>query len=163
VVADGKLKVARAKNAKIPTHWGKDKEGNPTDDPFAIREGGWLLPFGLYKGYCLQLVSELLGAILTGSRIGPDPYRIPPSPNGIFMVVINPEAFVGLEKFKRDSDDLFSYVKNVVPEPGHRVLIPGQPEREMKDKRKKEGIPIPDETWKSIIKLSKKLGIEITE
>ncbi len=160
VVADGKLSVARAKNAKIPTHWARDRDNNPTDDPFAVKEGGWLLPFGLYKGYCLQLVSELLGAVLTGSRTGPNPNRVPPSANGVFVIAINPDAFVGLDNFKQNTDELFAQVKAVEPEPGNKVLIPGEPEWETKEKRMKEGIPLPEETWESIVKLAKELGLD---
>jgi LDH2 family malate/lactate/ureidoglycolate dehydrogenase len=161
VVADGKLSVARAKHAKIPVHWARDKNGDMTDDPFAVKDGGWLLPFGLYKGYCLQLVSELLGAVLTGSRTGTDPNRIPPSCNGVFAVAINPEAFIGLETFRENADELFKEVKAVRPEPGMSVLIPGEPEWESKERRLKEGIQVPDETWEEIVALAEELGVEV--
>jgi LDH2 family malate/lactate/ureidoglycolate dehydrogenase len=160
VVASGKVSIAREKHENIPLHWAKDKDGNPTDDPFAVRDGGWLLPFGSYKGYCLQFVSELLGAVLTGSRTGPDPDRIPPSTNGVLAIAINPEAFVGLDNFKRNADELVAHVKEVEPEPGKRVLIPGEPEWEMKEKRMREGVSLPEETWNDIIKLAKELGLD---
>ncbi len=161
MVASGKVSIAREKHEKIPLHWAKDKDGNPTDDPLAVRDGGWLLPFGSYKGYCLQFVSELLGAVLTGSRTGPDPDRIPPSTNGVLAIAINPEAFVGLERFRQGADELFAQAKAVEPEPGGRVLIPGEPEWETKEKRMREGIPIPDETWENIVRISKELGLDL--
>jgi LDH2 family malate/lactate/ureidoglycolate dehydrogenase len=160
MVASGKVSVAREKHEKIPLHWAKDKDGNPTDDPFAVRDGGWLLPFGSYKGYCLQFVSELLGAVLTGSRTGPDPDRIPPSTNGVLAIAVNPEAFLGLEQFRQGADELFAQAKAVEPEPGSRVLIPGEPEWETKEKRMREGIPVPEETWETIVKISKELGLD---
>ena len=141
VVAAGKLAVARAKHAKIPLHWTQDKDGKPTDDPFAYSEGGWLLPFGEYKGYALQLVSELLGAVLTGSRVGMDPDQIPPSTNGVFMIAVDPNAFVGLDTFREGVDDVIGRVKEVNPEPGMRVMIPGEPEWETKESRLAEGSP----------------------
>ena len=161
VVASGKLSVARAKHEKIPLHWARDREGNPTDDPFAVKEGGWLLPFGLYKGYCLQFVSELLGAVLTGSRTGRDPHRIPPSTNGVLAIVVNPDAFVGLDKFMQGADRLFSQAKSVEPERGSRVLIPGEPEWETKAERTRCGVPIPEETWEDIVRLARELGVEV--
>jgi LDH2 family malate/lactate/ureidoglycolate dehydrogenase len=163
VVAAGKVGVARAKNEKMPTHWAKDKDGNVTEDPSSLRQGGWLLPFGMHKGYCLQLVTELLGAVLTGSRTGPDPNRIPPSTNGVLAVAINPEAFVGLEALKKGTDEIINHVKVVDPEPGERVLVPGEPEWESKEHRLRDGIPIPDSTWEQISKLSEELGIVIPE
>ncbi len=163
VVASGKLSVARAKHVKIPLHWTRDKHGKPTDDPFAMNDGGWLLPFGEYKGYALQLVSELLGAVLTGSRVGMDPDQIPPSTNGVFMIAVDPSAFVGLDTFKEGVDDVVKRVKEIEPEPGKRVMIPGEPEWESKEARLAEGIPIPDETWEGIVKKSKELGLQIED
>lgn len=161
VVAEGKVSVARARHEKIPTHWTRDKDGNVTDDPFAIREGGWLLPFGEHKGYCLQLLVELLGSALTGSRSGIDPKLEPPSTNGIFAIAIDPNAFVGLDAFRNNTDSIISHVKAVKPEPGRRVLVPGEPEWETKERRMRDGIPIPDDTWVQISRLAGELGIDI--
>jgi LDH2 family malate/lactate/ureidoglycolate dehydrogenase len=163
VVAAGKISVARAKHAKIPLHWTRDKHGNPTDDPFAMREGGWLLPFGEYKGYALQLVSELLGAVLTGSRVGMDPDQIPPSTNGVFMIAVDPGAFVGLDTFREGVDDVIRRVKEIEPEPGNRVMIPGEPEWESKESRLADGVPVPEETWDGIVNLAGELGLGVED
>lgn len=163
IVAAGKLSVARANHKKIPTNWVRDKEGNITDDPFALREGGWLLSFGEHKGYCLQFIAELLGAVMTGSRTGLDPETEPYSPNGVFAIAIDPNAFVGLEVFKKRADSLLFGVKGTKPKPEKRILIPGEPEWETKGQRLSEGIQIPDETWNQIVSLVKELGIEIDE
>jgi uncharacterized oxidoreductase len=160
VVAAGKLSVARAKKEKIPTHWVRDKEGNPTDDPWATRMGGWQVPFGEHKGYCLQLLMELLGAVMTGSRTGLDIETKPPSSNGVFTIAIDPDAFVGLDALIVGTDRILTEVKKIPPEKEKKVLIPGEPEWDSKEKRLREGIPLPDETWEKIIELTKKLGID---
>jgi LDH2 family malate/lactate/ureidoglycolate dehydrogenase len=161
VVADGKINVARSKGEKIPTHWSRNKKGEITDDPYAIKEGGWLLPFGEHKGYCLQILMELLGAIMTGSRSGFDEEEMPPSTNGVFVIAFDPEAFVGLDAFLKRTDDLLQKVKKIKPEPGKRALIPGEPEWETREKRLKKGIPIPEDTWNQILELADVLGIEV--
>jgi LDH2 family malate/lactate/ureidoglycolate dehydrogenase len=163
MVAAGKLSIARAKHEKIPINWTRDKDGNLTDDPRAYREGGWLLPFGEHKGYCLQLLMELLGAVLTGSRTGLDPEKEPPSPNGVLAVAIDPEAFVGLEAFKQRADSVICHVKQTRPQPGGRVLVPGEPEWEAKERRLREGIPIPEDTWRQIVNLVEEIGLDFTE
>ena len=163
VVAAGKISVATAKHAKIPLHWTRDKQGKPTDDPLAFKDGGWLLPFGEYKGYALQLVSELLGAVLTGSRVGMDPGQIPPSTNGVFMIAVDPGAFVGLDTFREGVDDVIRRVKEIEPEPGKRVMIPGEPEWESKESRLAKGVPLAEETWDGIVNLVEKLGLKIED
>jgi len=161
VVADGKVTFARAKQERIPRHWMRDKHGEATDDPRAMKEGGWLLPFGEHKGYCLQMLMELMGAAMTGSRSGLDPETEPPSANGVFAIAVNPEGFVGLKTFKKRAGEVFRYVKAQTPEPGGRILIPGEPERETREQRLRDSIPIPEETWSQITELATELGIEV--
>jgi len=108
-------------------------------------------------------VMELLGAVMTGSRTGFEPDTDPPSTNGVFAIAFDPEAFIGLDNFRQGADELFKKVKHVEPEPGKRVLIPGEPEWETKERRLRDGIPIPEETWNQITELTSKLGIEIPE
>jgi uncharacterized oxidoreductase len=160
VVAAGKLSVASAKGAKIPTHWTKDQYGRVNDDPNVLKEGGWLLPFGDYKGYGLQMVCELLGAVLTGSRVGPSGVELPPSPNGIFMMAVNPDAFIGLDEFMKNTDALLEKVKNWPALGGQRVMVPGMPEMETKEKRLREGIELPETTWSEMMELCEELGID---
>jgi LDH2 family malate/lactate/ureidoglycolate dehydrogenase len=160
MVAAGKISVARSKREKIPTHWSRDKYGRVTDDPFALIEGGWLLPFGEYKGYGLQMVCEILGAILTGSRTGLEGIKEPPSSNGIFMIAINPEAFIGLKEFKENTAKLLFEVKRTPNEAGKKIQVPGEPEKETRQYRLVHGIPVPEVTWNEILELCEKLGIK---
>ncbi len=160
MVAHGKVRVAQSKHAKIPEEWTRDRYDRVTDDPFDLNDGGWLLPFGSYKGYGLQLIDELLGAVLTGSRTGLSGVKEPPSPNGVLAVAINPEAFVGAEAFEEGAGTLLKRVKAITPEAGGRVLVPGEPEKESRERRLKEGIPLPDETWEKISALAEELGID---
>ena len=53
VVAEGKLQVARSKNAELPPGYIVDKEGRPSTNPNDFYDGGFLLPFGGHKGYGL--------------------------------------------------------------------------------------------------------------
>ncbi|MBN2335702.1 Ldh family oxidoreductase [Candidatus Bathyarchaeota archaeon] len=161
VVAHGKVAVARAKKAKIPKHWTRDKYGRVTDDPNAVYDGGWLLPFGDYKGYGLSMASELLGAVLTGSRTGLPGGGALPSPNGIFMLAVNPEGFIGLDAFKANTAELLEKVKALPAVAGERVLIPGEPEKETKVARLRDGVPVPDSTWAEIKATCKRLGVEV--
>jgi LDH2 family malate/lactate/ureidoglycolate dehydrogenase len=161
VVAHGKIAVARAKRVKIPDRWSRDKYGRVTEDPNAVYEGGWILPFSEYKGYGMQMVCELLGAVLTGSRTGISGITVPPSTNGVFMLAINPDGFVGLDTFKANTSRLLDTVKRLPAEAGSRILVPGEPEKESKAQRLKDGIPIPDDTWSQIEALCRRLEVDL--
>lgn len=161
VVAHGKVSVAKAGKKEIPVHWTLDKDGNKTTNAEDLDNGGWLLPIGGYKGMGLQMVSELLGGVLTGSRVGPAPYTDPPSPNGVFIVAINPDGFIGYDKFKMDSDSLLKTVKAWPSLKGEQVLVPGMPEEISKEKRLKDGIELPEETWVGIVSLCKEHGVNL--
>jgi LDH2 family malate/lactate/ureidoglycolate dehydrogenase len=160
-VADGKVSWAIASGERIPDHWIRDRYGGPTTDPNELREGGWLLPFGGHKGYCLQLLMELMGAALTGSRSGVDPEIGPPSTNGVLAVAIDPEGFVGLDSFMRRSREILRRVKETRAEDGGEVLIPGEPEWRTRRRREVEGIPLPESIWSQISKLAEELSITL--
>jgi LDH2 family malate/lactate/ureidoglycolate dehydrogenase len=51
--------------------------------------------------------------------------------------------------------------RDAKPAEGHdRVYIPGDPEREMAEKRKAEGIPLMDSVVEDLKELAEKLGIK---
>jgi uncharacterized oxidoreductase len=106
------------------------------------------------------MASELLGAALTGSRTSMEDSKNPPSTNGVFCIAINPEAFIGLDAFKEKSAEVIKIVKSRKPERGETVLIPGDPERISKKQRLRDGIPIPEDSWEQIRKISIELGLD---
>jgi uncharacterized oxidoreductase len=89
-----------------------------------------------------------------------DDSQNPPSPNGVFCIAINPEAFVGLKPFKEKSSEIIKIVKSRKPEQGQTVLVPGDPERISKKQRLRDGIQLPEDTWDQITKISLELGLD---
>jgi uncharacterized oxidoreductase len=165
-VAQGKLRVAHNKRAKIPHGWLIDDRGNPTDDPRwgVIAPLGAMSCFGEHKGYGLAVACELLGGALTGGGVthydNKTQRRVL---NGMLSIVIDPARFGTQEAFTRDARSFLAWLRASRPAPGHdRVRIAGEPEREYRAKREREGIPVDDETWNEIraaaVKL--KLGAE---
>ncbi len=161
VVAHGKVSVAKASMEKIPDHWIRDKDGEPTTNPEDMDDGGWLLPFAGYKGMGLQMVSEILGAVLTGSRLGVSNVKGYPSSNGVFILAVNPEGFIGLDEFTEKTDSLLETVKAWPPMKGEEVLVPGMPEEISKEKRLVSGIDIPEKTWMGIKSLCEEHEIDL--
>ncbi|MFC1804051.1 Ldh family oxidoreductase, partial [Thermoproteota archaeon] len=130
-------------------------------NPDSMINGGWLLPFGDYKGYALMLAMELLGGVLTGSLTTVDVPREPPGANGVLVLAINPEGFVGLEQLKEKNSDIIKFIKQQKQLLGQEVLIPGEPEKKSEEIRLKEGIPLPEETLEKILDISIELGINV--
>jgi len=66
-LAEGKLRLARAKGVQVPAGAIVDSDGRPTTDPNDYYAGGALLPLGGllagHKGYGLALASALVGGL----------------------------------------------------------------------------------------------------
>ncbi|MGS9174527.1 Ldh family oxidoreductase, partial [Salmonella enterica subsp. enterica serovar Infantis] len=63
VQAWGKVLEARSRNESIPESWAVDKNGAPTQAPFAVNA---VLPAAGPKGYGLMRMSEILSGLLLG-------------------------------------------------------------------------------------------------
>jgi len=162
-VAAGKIGVARNRKQAIPLGWIIDKDGRPTTDPNAYYAGGAILPVGgdqAHKGYGLSFMVEVLSGILTGLGFGIDPKG--PHNDGVFMAAFAVEAFRPLEEFKRDIADFVAYLKETPPAEGFtEVLYSGEIEYRTEQRRRREGIPIEDETWRQLTALAEASGVAI--
>lgn len=160
--AEGKVRVALHKGERLPHKWIIDKNGKLSNIPSDLYAGGALLPFGGevgYKGFGLGLVTDVLGGIL--SKSGPA-HREGKRGNGLFMEAINMESFMPHDQFREEIDQLIRAMKNSKPMTGFKeITIPGEPEYRTEQKRLKEGIYIPEKTWKEIAKTAKTLKVNI--
>jgi hydroxycarboxylate dehydrogenase B len=162
-VAQGKLRVAHNKGAKIPQGWLIDDQGNPTDDPRwgVLAPLGAMTCFGEHKGYGLAVACELLGGALTGGGVTDYDNKTQRRVlNGMLSIVIDPGRLGTQQGFDRDSKSFLAWLRASRPAPGHdQVRIAGEPEREYRAKRELEGIPVDDETWKEIRAAAVKLKL----
>ena len=162
-VAQGKLRVAHNKRAKIPLGWLIDDQGNPTDDPRwgVIAPLGAMSCFGEHKGYGLAVACELLGGALTGGGVTDyDNKTRRRVLNGMLTIVMDPARLGTQEYFKRDSESFLAWLRASRTAPGQdRVRIAGEPEREYRANREREGIPVDEETWNEIRAAGAKLKL----
>ena len=162
-VAQGKLRVAHNKRAKIPHGWLIDDQGNPTDDPRwgVLAPLGAMTCFGEHKGYGLAVACELLGGALTGGGVTDYDNKTQRRVlNGMLSIVIDPARLGTAEKLKRDSKSFLAWLRASRAAPGHdRVRLAGEPERETRATRERDGIPVDDETWKEIRAAAVKLKL----
>lgn len=164
-VAGGKLLLAQEKGEKIPFGWATDASGRPTDDPF-VGFKGFLLPLGGHKGFGLSLMIDILSGVLTGGayQFGLESmYSAPEEPSGTghSFIVIDPEAFLGLEEFETRMQDMYETLKqSPMWDPNARMLLPGELEHETMLRRQRDGLPMPKSLMNEISALAKEAGVD---
>ena len=153
-VAQGKMRVAHNKREKVAPGLLIDDQGIPTDDPryAVVPPLGAILAFGGHKGYGLAVACELLGGALSGG--GTWHYEESKKQrvlNGMLAVLIDP-ARLGTEgAFQSESRQFLDWLRKGRTAPGaDKVRVAGEPERETRAKREREGISVDDNTWKEI-------------
>jgi uncharacterized oxidoreductase len=162
-VAQGKLRVAYNKGAKIPLGWLLDRDGNPTDDPKwgVVQPFGAMQTFGGHKGYGMAVACELLGGALTGGGT----WHYPEGArrrvlNGMLSILIDPGKLGTRSVFEKEAREYLDWIRQSPPAPGFdRVRIAGEPEREYRAQREREGVPVDEETWKEIRAAAVKLKV----
>lgn len=157
--ANGKLEILQRKNLEAPTGWVLNKEGEPSIDSGEIKNGGLLLPLGgdkehgSHKGYALGAIADIFSGILSGASYGPwvppfpayipMPENMPGEGIGHFFGVMRIDAFRKADEFKEHMDKWITRFRSAKTIAGQeKVLIPGDPEREMEAERMKHGIPL---------------------
>ncbi len=175
-VANGKLEVLQREGKDAPLGWAQDKEGNPTTDAFVLKKGGSMLPLGGdrehggHKGYCLGAMVDIFSAVLSGANYGPwvppfVSFLEPPSNQvgkgiGHFLGAIRIDAFRPAAEFKKNMDNWIETFRNAEPASGYeKVLIPGDPERELTIERLKNGIPLQEQVVNDLQELAAKFGL----
>ncbi len=148
VMARGKLRLAGLQGIPIPTGLGLDAAGRPTTDGLAVFNGGTVLPFGGPKGSALAIWMEIMGGVLTGAAFAggmrslyedfSGPQRI-----GHTFMAIRPDLFLTLDEFKKRMDKMIDYyTRSPKAEGCQEILMPGEPETRMEDRRLTDGIPV---------------------
>ena len=159
------VKVTNAFNRKqqLPPNSVVDKDGNPTTDPQKFKDGGSHLPFGGHKGYALMLATELLGRTFSGADSGVEQDYSNPlfRRHGATLIVFRADLFQPLSQYSQRADELARQALSIPPAPGFKeVLIPGVPEARTQKIRQRDGIPIADDIWASIVEAASSVGIQ---
>jgi L-2-hydroxycarboxylate dehydrogenase (NAD+) len=150
VVPRGRLEVAERLGTALADGWALDAQGSVTIDPVAALAGA-LLPLGGpettsgYKGYGLAAAVELLAAVLSGSRYGPNLAPMwdvaGPSDLGQYFMAINVAAFDDPAAFKDRAADLLHRLKATPLASGEtEILVAGEKEQRATARAQAEGI-----------------------
>ena len=175
--ANGKLEILQRKGEMAPEGWIQDMEGKSSTDPHELKQGGALLPLGgdrehgSHKGYCLGSMVDIFSAVFSGANYGPwaPPFvsflPLPQDPPGEglghFFGAMRIDAFRPADEFKKHMDLWIRRFREAQPAEGHKkVLIPGDPEREMEMHRKINGIPLNEKVYEDLQALKEKFGLK---
>jgi LDH2 family malate/lactate/ureidoglycolate dehydrogenase len=160
-VANNKIKVYDLNRKKLPPGWVLDGQGKPVTDPaeamdivYSRKSGGGQTPVGgtpemsSHKGYGLALMVHILGGTLSGASFSPirvktqkpsDPDRL-----GHFFLAIDPKVFRPEGAFEDDLDAVIDELHGTpAVDAALPVLVPGDPEAASRERRLREGIPLP--------------------
>jgi L-2-hydroxycarboxylate dehydrogenase (NAD+) len=175
--ANGKLEILQRKNKEAPLGWIQDKDGKPSANPHELKDGGALVPLGSdyehgsHKGYGLGSIVDIFSAVLSGANYGPwvppfVSFLAPPADPvgkgiGHFFGAMRVDAFRPADEFKSHMDNWITRFRSAKTIQGQeRVLIPGDPEREMSIIRSKEGIPLNPKVVEDLQGLAKKFELD---
>jgi LDH2 family malate/lactate/ureidoglycolate dehydrogenase len=176
--ANGKLEILQRKNGTAPLGWIQNKEGQPSTDPHELKTGGALLPLGgdrehgSHKGYALGAIVDIFSAVLSGANYGPwvppfpayvpMPTNMPGKGIGHFFGAMRIDAFRSADDFKQHMDQWIERFRSAKTIEGfEKVMIPGDPEREMEADRRKNGIPLLDVVVSDLQSLADKFGLSM--
>ncbi|MCZ6679937.1 MAG: Ldh family oxidoreductase [Candidatus Poribacteria bacterium] len=158
VIAGGKIQFAHSRGADLPEGAIVDKHGNPSVKTADFYDGGSLLAFGLHKGYALSLLTCLLGGLSGTFDVEQGTMR------GVFMQVINIDAFTPLETYQQGVRAFLDGIKSIPPAPGFdEVLVPGDFEQRSRLQRLADGIEVPDATYQQLQEWAEKSDASLSE
>jgi len=175
LVAEGKILIAAKGGKPLPENSLIGPDGKTSGDPALLygdadpavtpdqRLGpGAITAMGEHKGSGLALMCELLAGALTGSgATGPHHTHVH---NGMLSVYMSIERFAGQDSFTQEVKRYIAYFKSSRPaRPDAPVLIPGEPERQMREKRLRDGIPLARDAWAAIVTAGREVGAAIPD
>lgn len=149
----------------LPHQWLIDNEGRTSSDPAVLfsEPPGAILPLGGmesgHKGFALGLLVEALTASLGGFGRADGPQRWGAS---VFIQIIDPRAFGGLEDFKRETGWLAAACRNTPGLPGGSgVRLPGQRGLELRREYLANGVQLAPSIMPLLAPWAAKLGIAL--
>ena len=167
VVAEGKLRLKRNRDERVPEGWLIDAEGRPTTSPHAYYADppGALLPFGgsvAHKGYGLALTVDLLSGALSGA--GCTGSHLDHPGNGLFVAVMDVRRFLPLKDYEAEVEAFLGRLKSCPPAEGFsEVLVPGEPEARLVAERQRTGITVDETTLEHIRRAAGQVGAAVED
>jgi len=170
-VAIGKVRRAAASGTELEPEWTTDPNGEPVTDPEAYFEGdGVLLPLGGrttgHKGFGLAVAAELFGS-LVGDGFISGQSDIDWGNHAAFFVA-DPTVFSDRNAIEDRLDAFAAHLQEFEYDEAigtgkssrsDRGALPGWPEYRSDEKRRREGVPMPDDDLTELARLAREHGV----
>ena len=171
IVAEGKVLVALNGGKPLPEGALIERDGRLTTDPAAIygtlegtqphdqRTGSAAVrAMGEHKGSGISFMCELLAGALTGGGCGVAGRKT--LENNMLSILLDPRRFGTEDLLWPEINRYIEFVRSARVAPGHdRIRLPGEPEEEMRARRRAEGIPLPKRVRTSLALTATALGL----
>lgn len=177
-VARGKLAIKSKLGESVPLGLVQDKEGNSTDNPGTLEQGGAILTLGGsgvelggHKGYCMTALVDIFSSILSGANFGP---FVPPQVAylplleqsvgkglGHFFGAIRVDAFRPASEFKNSMDQwIQTFRSSKSANPNNPIQIPGDQERDNEERFLSEGISVIPKIFDELKEIAATLNVD---
>ncbi len=165
MISWNKLLKIKSENKSLKKNLAADSLGRETIKPSKAKS---LLPAGSYKGFALASMVEVLCGVYSGMNFGQDippmyEYSIKkPRKLGQFYIVFRSNSAISKNEFLEKMQQLTRQVRKQKPRlRKNKVMMPNDPEILQMKIRKKKGIPLDNEVYKTLINLSRKFSVKI--
>jgi LDH2 family malate/lactate/ureidoglycolate dehydrogenase len=164
VVAGNRLDIYRRRGEPIPSGWALDRDGEPTTDPHAPRQGGSFRPLGEYKGSGLAIVLGMMSCFLAGAPF--DDQRLTSEGRQVYgtcshwFAAYDVAQFTDPQRFTAEVRDVRARLHKTTPRAGvERVFAPGDIENANAQRHAREGIPLEQFTLDDLRWVAERTGI----
>jgi LDH2 family malate/lactate/ureidoglycolate dehydrogenase len=164
VVAGNRLDIYRRRGEPVPLGWALDRDGEPTTDPHAPRQGGTFGPMGEYKGTGMAIVLGMMSCFLSGAPF--DDQRWTAEGGQVYgtcshwFAAYDVAQFTDPARFTAEVRDVRGRIHKTTPRAGvARVYAPGEIENEKARRYWAEGIPLEQFTLDELRWVAERTGI----
>lgn len=151
--SNGQLNNHKTAGKELPVYGGYDSNGELTKNPEEVLKTKKMLPIGYWKGAAFATLINLVVSCASSGNTTEDLDAI-----GADMCVsqiyiaINFAAIGGREEAQKICEDTIAYIKDTELAPGFEsVRFPGQSLIDTKQKNLKDGIPVEDTMWETLL------------
>jgi LDH2 family malate/lactate/ureidoglycolate dehydrogenase len=166
-VSYSKVKHRREQGLALEPGWAVAADGGDAAAQGEDTEVAALKPLGGHKGHCLNMIVEILCALLAGtpldhelSHLYVEPYDEPRRVAHLFLA-LDAAAFLDPEVFRSSLSRLMATVREQPGTAGERVIVPGDLETESAAARRTEGIPLTDDEAAFFARLEREAAVAV--